>query len=119
MQPSTVRILDNYTALKQYIQLCALEDPKDTEASNLLMDLNNPYFKAYLLFLKYSLHYFNQMNALFQSDRVLVYQLFPESRRLLKQVCQNYMRANVLDSAHKIDVAHPHVQVKNCLIVSK
>ena len=111
MHSCVVRLLENLTALEHFFLSCAHEDKRDREAPALYEEMRNPYFKAYLLFLKYTLDYFNQMNALFQSRKVLVHKLQSESKQLLLKVCQNYMRPNVLDSAHKIDVKHPHFQV--------
>ncbi|KAE8745970.1 hypothetical protein FOCC_FOCC007332 [Frankliniella occidentalis] len=103
MHSCVVRLLQNLTALEHFFLLCSQEDPKDKDAGVLCQEMRNPYFKAYLLFLKYALEYFNRMNALFQSAKVLVHKLQSESRQLLVQMCQNYMRPNVLESAHKID----------------
>lgn len=112
MHSCVVRLLENLSALEHFFLMCAHEDQRDTEAPALHEEMKNPYFKAYLLFLKYTLEYFNRMNALFQSSKVLVHRLQAESRQLLVNVCQNYMRHNVLESVHKIDVKHPHFQVR-------
>ncbi|KAK3933093.1 LOW QUALITY PROTEIN: Protein FAM200B [Frankliniella fusca] len=102
MHSCVVRLLENLSALEHFFLSCAHEDNRDRDAPALYEEMRNPYFKAGLLFLKYSLEYFKRMNALFQSAKVLVHRLQTESRQLLVQVCQNYMRPNVLESAHKI-----------------
>jgi len=59
-----VRLLDNWEVLKNYFILATTED-KLKSAEIILDYLNDNSVKAYLLFLKYLLHYFNNFNALF------------------------------------------------------
>ena len=68
-----VRILENWDALKNYFILAVVED-KLKSAEIILENLNDNTIKLYLLFLKYSLNYFNSFNALFQSRNILVHQ---------------------------------------------
>ncbi|KAK3912905.1 Zinc finger BED domain-containing protein 5 [Frankliniella fusca] len=110
LQPCVVRLLDNMQALVEFFSLCAFEDQKDREAPTIVEELRNPFNKAYLLFLKYTLEHFNKVNALFQSEQVLVHKLQEASMTYLKQFCLNYMRDSVVPSVATIDVTHPHFQ---------
>lgn len=108
------RLLQNWIPLEQYFTGVVLEDTrrKDREAAAILDEFRNIFTKAYLYFLKYVLEYFNKVNALFQSEKTMMHKLWDCSMGLLKQLCQNYMRQNVLDSIATIDLAHPHFQVR-------
>ncbi|KAE8746828.1 hypothetical protein FOCC_FOCC006465, partial [Frankliniella occidentalis] len=96
LHPCVVRILENWVPLQQYFRSVVLEDSKgkDQEAAALLKEFDNPYTKAYMYFLKYTLEYFNKMNGLFQNEKTLVHKLKEYSVSLLKQICSNYMREN-------------------------
>ncbi|KAK3928053.1 CTP synthase [Frankliniella fusca] len=111
LHPCVVRLLDNKVPLQEFFTLMALEDKKDAEAAEILDLLRNPIIHANLLFLKYTLQYFNKMNALFQTEDIMIHKLKEVSLTYLKQLCQNYMRPNVLPSVVTIDVTHPHFQV--------
>ncbi|KAK3910547.1 LOW QUALITY PROTEIN: SCAN domain-containing protein 3, partial [Frankliniella fusca] len=104
LHPCVVRLLDNKVPLQEFFTLMALEDKKDAEAAELLDLLRNPIIHANLLFLKYTLQYFNKMNALFQTEDIMIHKLKEVSLTYLKQLCQNYMRPNVLPSVVTIDV---------------
>jgi len=60
----TVRLLDNWEVLNNYFILATVED-KTKSAVIILALLNDDSIKAYLLFLKYSLNFLNNFNALF------------------------------------------------------
>lgn len=59
------RILENWDVLISFFRVAQVDD-KLKSAELILMDLENACNKAYLLFLKYVLSYFNTLNALFQ-----------------------------------------------------
>ena len=82
MQKCVVRLLDNWDALKMYFAFAVGED-KLKSAELILANLSNEIIKAYLVFLKYSLHFFNSFNALFQSRTVLIHRLTESSRQLV------------------------------------
>lgn len=73
-----VRLLDNWEVLKHYF-IFAVHEDKLQSAETILTYLNNNVVKAYLLFLKYSLNFFNSFNALFQSRKLLIHKLFVNS----------------------------------------
>jgi len=66
LQKCVVRLLENWEVLKNYFILAVVED-KSKSAKIILEYLNDNLIKAYLLFLKYSLNFLNNFNALFQS----------------------------------------------------
>ncbi|KAK3920104.1 Phosphoribosylaminoimidazole-succinocarboxamide synthase, partial [Frankliniella fusca] len=60
-------------------------------ATEILNDLKNPFNKTYFYFMDYSLNFFNQFNALFQSKDVMIHKLRDKCTELLKHLCQNYL----------------------------
>lgn len=72
------RVLEMWNVLQHFFILAAVED--NLKQSTFIHEaLNNNEVKAYFLFLKYALNYFNSFNALFQSKNVLIHQLTIES----------------------------------------
>jgi len=84
-----VRLLDNWKSLKHYFILTVSEDKLES-AKIILNQLHNNDNKAYLLFLKYILNFFNSFNALFQSRKILIYKLFSNSRQLISRYCRQF-----------------------------
>jgi len=74
-------LLNNWDVLKNYFILGVVED-QSKSAEDILILLNDSTVKAYILFLKYSLDYFNNFNALFQSRKILIHKLFINSNQL-------------------------------------
>lgn len=64
------RILSNWNVLQEYFKYVCDRD-KLKSAELIYAELNNDCTKAYLLFLKYVLNYFNNINALFQTKRII------------------------------------------------
>lgn len=60
-----IRLLDNWEVLKNYFFFSTVED-KSQFAEAILAQFNDDFVKAYLLFLKYSLYFFNNFNILIQ-----------------------------------------------------
>jgi len=85
LQKCVVRLLENWEVLKNYFILAIVED-KSKSAEFILEYLNDNSIKAYLLFLKYSLNFLNNFNALFQSRNILVHKLYGNSRQLIEQL---------------------------------
>jgi len=84
------KLLDNWEVLRSYFMLAVVEDNVQS-AEIILTQLNDNSIKAYLLFLKYSLHFFNHFNALFQSRKILIHKLFINSQQLICQIAQNFV----------------------------
>jgi len=78
-----IKLLDNWEVLRNYFMLAVVEDNLQS-AEIILTQLNDNSIKAYLLFLKYSLHFLNYFNALFQSRKILIHKLFINSQQLIR-----------------------------------
>jgi len=98
-----VRFLDNWEVLKNYFIFCVVEE-KSKSAEIILDQLNNISIKAYLLFLKYSLNFFNHFNALFQSRKVLIHKLFEESQQLINEIGQNFLTPESLQNINTLNI---------------
>jgi len=98
-----VRLLDNWEILKSYFILAVTED-KLQSAEVILTCLNDNFIKAYMLFLKYSLHFFNNFNALFQSRTILIHKLFVSSQQLIRQLAQNFIIPEALTHIASLNV---------------
>jgi len=102
LQKCVVRLLENWEVLKNYFILAVVED-KSKSAEIILEYLNDNSIKAYLLFLKYSLNFLNNFNALFQSRNILVHKLYGNSRQLIQQLAQNFVNFDVLNDIYTLD----------------
>ncbi|KAH7933299.1 hypothetical protein HPB49_011233 [Dermacentor silvarum] len=58
--------------------------------------MRNPYIKAYLFFIRFSLKSITVFNALFQSEKVLVHTLHHESDKPIKKFLLNFVTAKQL-----------------------
>jgi len=98
-----IRLLDNWEVLKSYFILATIED-KVKSAELILEYLNDDSIKAYMLFLKYSLNFFNNFNALFQSRDVLIHKLFENSQQVIQQIAQNFIKFDILEDIINLDI---------------
>jgi len=71
----------------------AYVEEKNPAANVIYQELQNPYTKAYLYFLHFILPVFNTFNALFQSEKPLVFILYEESVRFLRIMCSKFLKA--------------------------
>ncbi|XP_034248085.1 uncharacterized protein LOC117649413 [Thrips palmi] len=91
-----VRMLEQWDVLIHFFTAASFDEaslPQNRKrpATEIMNDLKNPFNRAYFLFIEYSLNFFNQFNALFQSKSVMIHKLRDKSIELLKDVCQNYL----------------------------
>lgn len=77
-----IRLLDNWNVLKHFFLFAVVED-KSQSAEAILTQFNDEYVKAYLLFLKYWLYFFNNFNILFQSRKILIHKLYNNSEQII------------------------------------
>ncbi|KYN10134.1 hypothetical protein ALC57_17729 [Trachymyrmex cornetzi] len=103
LEKCVVRILQNWTVLQNYFILAVIED-KLKSAEVILSHLNDDTIKAYFLFLKYVLNFFNGFNALFQSRKILIHKLFECSQQLIRQLARNFMTINLLKDISNLNV---------------
>ncbi|XP_018800383.1 PREDICTED: uncharacterized protein LOC108975974, partial [Bactrocera latifrons] len=88
-------VLENWEVLLEFFKQAAAQDKlKSTEISS--FELNNECNRAYLLFLKYVLNYFNTLNAPFQSKVPLIHVLQRESEKLFLSLGQNFIKSRNL-----------------------
>lgn len=85
------RVLVQWDILLNLFRLAAVED-KNPVANVILNELQNPFVKAYLMFFKFVLPIFNQFNAIFQSEKVMINVISTESERFVRQLCTNFVR---------------------------
>lgn len=81
----------------QHFFLVAVHEDKLKSAQSILNYLNNTIIKCYFFFLKFVLNYFNSFNALFQSRTISIHTLHGHSMRLLKDICQNFVKPNLIN----------------------
>ncbi|XP_076247752.1 uncharacterized protein LOC143187402 [Calliopsis andreniformis] len=86
MHACVARILECWDSLNLFLISEVYENPKNDTADNLLRDIKKIETKAYLLFLKYILNYFNSFNAFFQTRRTAVHLLYSKSRLLFQNL---------------------------------
>ncbi|XP_067212375.1 SCAN domain-containing protein 3-like [Linepithema humile] len=98
-----IRLLENWEVLKNYFLVAVVED-KSQSAEAILAQLNDESIKAYLLFLKYSLHFFNNFNILFQSRKILIHKLYNSSQQIIHQIAQNFMVPEALKDIVTLNV---------------
>jgi len=103
LEKCVIRILDNWIALQNYFVLATVED-NSKSAEIILAQLNDSSIKAYFLFLKYVLNFFNSFNALFQSRKILVHKLFENSQQLIHQLAQNFMTFDAFKYISSLDI---------------
>lgn len=105
LQTCVTKLLDNWEVLKHYFYLEATEAKNDS-AQTIVDILNDNVVKVYMLFLKYSLNFFNNFNALFQSKKILLHKLSESSEQLIRQIGQNFLLPAALKEI-SADVLHP------------
>lgn len=93
-QVAITRILDNWQALNGF--LIDQSSEKSATADELLNIIQKPMTKAYLFFLQCVLDSFNKINAHFQGNDTLVHQLQPNSKKLLTEILQRFMKPALL-----------------------
>jgi len=103
------RLLKNWEILQNYFLFAVVED-KIKSAEPILKLLNDKSVKAYLLFLKYSLNYFNSFNALFQSRKILIHKLFENSQRLIRETAQNFIKPEFLEDIYNLNLDNEEIR---------
>ncbi|KAG5870686.1 hypothetical protein JTB14_003884 [Gonioctena quinquepunctata] len=100
------RILEQYDPLSAYFRLALLEDPSKT-TETIVKTLENKYTLIYLQFMSYILEILNDFNKLFQTEAPLLYKLKPETIRLLKTLCHNFLDiAYVIEEQNIFNINH-------------
>lgn len=102
------RILHYWNVLIEYFKSAHARD-KLKSAEWICAEFSNVCNKAYLLFLKYALNYLNELNALFQSKKILVHVLHSESVKIFLKLGQNCIKKTELKT--NCIVRSPHVSL--------
>ncbi|CAN7978223.1 unnamed protein product [Ixodes persulcatus] len=76
-------------------------------AAELILKDMNPITEAYLKFMQYVLGFFNKLNAMFQSKDSLIAVIQEESQRLLRCLCQNFMKPSSIEDPAKLNPLDP------------
>ncbi|KAG0436698.1 hypothetical protein HPB47_017806, partial [Ixodes persulcatus] len=99
------RVLQEWETLKLLFLQAATEDR--TVAAELILKDMNPITEAYLKFMQYVLGFFNKLNAMFQSKDSLIAVIQVESQRLLRCLCQNFMKPSSIEDPAKLNPLDP------------
>ncbi|VEN52571.1 unnamed protein product [Callosobruchus maculatus] len=89
------RLLEQFNPLLAYLTELVFEDPSST-TEQMLLTMKNTFTKIYLEFMNYALGLMTSFNEIFQSEKPLLYKLKPETERLLKTICSNYIDISVI-----------------------
>lgn len=85
------RLLESWDTIKYRLSEVIVNEKTKTGEYLLLM-MDNVEMKAYFLFLKYILNFFNTFNVFFQATETRIHFLQPKSANLLFQVCRNFIK---------------------------
>jgi hypothetical protein len=88
------RVLEQYDALKAYI---FETDENEHTVYRLRQYFNDPQNKAFLLFLSGTLPLLNQLNLLFQSDKVLLHIIYDQINSIYKTVLNYFIEESYLN----------------------
>jgi len=89
------RILNSWDTINNFLTEIVVSD-KTQSGENLLSVMHKPDVKAYLLFLKHILHFFNSFNAFFQALETSIQKLQPKSLELLNIICKHFLNPELL-----------------------
>lgn len=89
------RLLESWDTMQHFLNEMVVCD-KTKSAEPLLACMINVETKAYFLFLKYILNYFNSFNAFFQAIETRIHLLQSKSVNLLVQISQNFLKPESL-----------------------
>ncbi|CAL1678897.1 unnamed protein product [Lasius platythorax] len=88
------RLLEYWDTIKYSLTEMIVSE-KTNSREYLLSMMNNVEIKAYFLFLKYILNFFNAFNAFFQASETRIHLLQSKSKNLLSQVCRNFLKEHL------------------------
>lgn len=84
------RILEQFDPLNAYFTETVFSDPSKT-TEEMLKSMSNKFTKIYLEFMSYNLGLLNEFNLMFQAETPLLHKLKPETEKLLRVLCLNFM----------------------------
>ncbi|CAH0551089.1 unnamed protein product [Brassicogethes aeneus] len=99
------RVLEQYDALEAYLRVLCVEDPSRTN-DDMLHTMTNKFTKMYLEFMSYTLGILTEYNTLFQSESPLLHNLKPETEKLLKDICSNFLNMQYIRNNNVFTLDH-------------
>jgi len=85
------RILESWETIKYFLNEMVVSE-KTKSGENVLSLMNNIDIKAYFLFLRYVLHFFNAFNTFFQAHETRIHLLHSKAVNFLIQITQNFLK---------------------------
>jgi len=104
------RILESWDSVKNFLLDMALNEKSET-GKNLLSIMQKHELKAYLLFLKYTLNFFNSFNAYFQAVETKIHLLQPKSLSFLFTICKQFLKPELLKNICNIQFSEKDNQI--------
>ena len=89
------RVLESWDTITHFLNEMVVSE-KTKSGEYLLSLIQNVDLKAYFLFLKYVLNFFNAFNAFFQAIETKIHLLQSKSVTFLIQICQNFLKPELL-----------------------
>ncbi|XP_029172984.1 uncharacterized protein LOC114941950 [Nylanderia fulva] len=90
------RFLESWDTIKHSLTEMVVCEKTDKEY--LLLMMNNVEIKAYFLFLKYILNFFNTFSTFFETIETRIHLLQSKSENFLLQICRNFLKEKKLKS---------------------
>jgi len=85
------RLLESWDTIQYFLNEIVITE-KTKSGEYLLSIMSNVETKAYFLFLKYILNFFNAFNAFFQAVETRIHLLQPKSLNFLFKICQHFLK---------------------------
>jgi len=89
------RLLESWDTIKHFLSEIVVSE-KTKSGEYLLSIMGNVETKAYFLFLKYILNFFNAFNASFQALETRIHLLQPKSLNFLFKICRHFLKDELL-----------------------
>lgn len=89
------KLLESWDTIKYFLNETILSE-KTKCGEDILCEMQKVDTKAYLLFLKYILHFFNTFNTFFQAVETRIHLLYPKSIDFLIKICTNFLKPELL-----------------------
>lgn len=99
------RVLEQYEPLQAYLRVQVFEDPSIT-TEQMLSTMENRFTIIYLEFMSYVLGLMTEFNTVFQTEKPLLHVVKPETQKLLKTLCANYMEISFIKRSDVFKLNH-------------
>lgn len=102
------RLLESWDEIEEFLQETVLNDKIKSE-EYLLSLMDNLETKAYFLFLKYILDFFNSFKIFFQSVETRIHMLQSKSANLFVEICQNFVKKQYLKDGANLNFSNKKI----------